>query len=447
MIVPSSRLLAWTAAAGLGLAGLAVAHPALAAPAAALAGALAVVAGLDAARGRRGLEGASVAVPPLVRLSRDQDGSFPVRVVPPAAAGRVVVGLAVPRDLGAPATRDAVVADGAATVLAWPCRPLRRGRLDIRTAALETASPLGLWLVRRRMDAACEVRVYPNLREETRRAAARFLRRGGAGAHRMRQVGKGREFEKLREYIPGDSYEDIHWKATARRRHPVTKVYQIERTQEVYVAIDASRLSARLAPSARNAPPGSVPQTVLDRFLAAGLTLTAAAREHGDRFGLVVFDRRILRFVRAGHGASHIDHCRNALYELEPGPASPDYDELFTFLRTRLRKRALVVVLTGLDDALAAEAFQRGAGLVARQHLTLAFSIRPAGAAPLFTGEAPRDTTGVYRRLEGHECWRRLEETRRSLRRLGIAFDTLIDERMSADLVSNYVTVKQRQLL
>jgi uncharacterized protein (DUF58 family) len=446
VIVPSSRLLVLAAVAGLGLAALAAARPATTAPAAGAAGLVAAAALVDAALGRRRLAGIRLSLPPLVRLARDQDDTFPVRI-DGAEGGRLVVGLDLPREVGAPATQSAAADPACATVVVWPCRPLRRGRYAVRGGAVETGSPWGLWCVRRRVPATAELRVYPNLREERRRASAQFLRRGGAGVHRWRQVGKGREFEKLREYVPGDSYEDIHWKATARRRHPVTKVFQIERTQEVYVAIDTSRLSARLAPSSRHAPPGTEPQTVLDRFLAAGLMLTAAAREHGDRFGLIAFDRRVRRFVRSGQGAGHIDACRNALFELEPDPVSPDYAELFVFLRTRLRKRALLVVLTGLDDAAAAGEFQRGVALVARQHLTLAFSIRPAGAEPLFTGSPPDDEAGVYRRLEGHECWRRLEETRRALRRCGVAFDTLADERLSAGLVSSYVTVKQRQLL
>jgi uncharacterized protein (DUF58 family) len=66
--------------------------------------------------------------------------------------------------------------------------------------------------------------------------------------HTQRQVGKGRDFEQLREYLPGDGYEDIHWKATAKYGHPVTKVFQIERTQELYVVLDASRLSGRTMP-------------------------------------------------------------------------------------------------------------------------------------------------------------------------------------------------------
>ena len=56
----------------------------------------------------------------------------------------------------------------------------------------------------------------------------------------IRQVGRGREFEKLREYVPGDGSDEIHWKATARRGHPITKVFQLERTQEVYVILAGS---------------------------------------------------------------------------------------------------------------------------------------------------------------------------------------------------------------
>src|SRR5207247_10489432 len=86
---------------------------------------------------------------------------------------------------------------------------------------------------------------YPNLFTERKSLAALFLHRGSFGLHAQRQVGKGREFEQLREYIPGDGFDEVHWKATAKRGRPITKIFQVERTQEVYVVIDASRLSAR----------------------------------------------------------------------------------------------------------------------------------------------------------------------------------------------------------
>ena len=39
---------------------------------------------------------------------------------------------------------------------------------------------------------------------------------------------------------------DIHWRVTAKRGRLVTKEYQLERTQEIYVVIDASRLSSQM---------------------------------------------------------------------------------------------------------------------------------------------------------------------------------------------------------
>src|SRR5262249_57242960 len=115
-----------------------------------------------------------------------------------------------------------------------------------------------------------EVRVYPNLIAERKKLAALFLNRGPLGLHARRQVGKGRDFEKLREYVPGDSFDEIHWKATARRAKPITKVFQIERTQEVYVVLDASRLSSR------NTKSGT---SILERQITAALILGLATEQ------------------------------------------------------------------------------------------------------------------------------------------------------------------------
>src|SRR5579871_6103505 len=130
-----------------------------------------------------------------------------------------------------------------------------------------------MWQVRRKETVAMEIRAYPNLRRDDDLKA---LRLGVTGAHAQRQVGRGREFEKLREYLPGDGFDEIHWKATARRGKPVSKVFQVERTQEVYVIIDSSRLAARPVEE----------ETVLDRAIKAALVVGAAAERRGDLFGI-----------------------------------------------------------------------------------------------------------------------------------------------------------------
>jgi uncharacterized protein (DUF58 family) len=232
-LVPRSPLL-WLAASALPLAVLGAIDPDAAAIPLGLILALVLFAVWDATRSIHRLDGFSVELPPVLRLTQDRSADVPVLLRHEArATRRVRLGLGWPPGL-IPRHEDCLVALPEGTdrsQLEWSCLPVSRGRAAIRRAYLEAPSPFGLWSLRRAVPVSCEVRVYPNLEAERKRLAALFLNRGLFGLHAQRQVGKGREFEKLREYVPGDGYDEIHWKATARRGHPITKVFQIERTQ------------------------------------------------------------------------------------------------------------------------------------------------------------------------------------------------------------------------
>ncbi len=475
MLLPQNRLLALVT---LGLLPLAVAGGLWTEPvstgamvgAAALLLAAAVDAGMGWFRAGRGLE---FQLPETVRLSKGRAGTVAVVIVnqqPGAPGRRLRLGLAWPETVQTPTEILAVTlhAGTERARLEWVCTAGRRGRYALERVHYEEASPLGLWAVRRSAATACELRVYPDLRAERRQAAAIFLSRGGLGSHAQRQVGRGREFEKLRDYVAGDSMEDISWKATARRQRPVSKVFQVERTQEVYVLIDASRLSARPAQDATEPahPDGEdeaeaartatteiiTGPTVLERYLSSALLLCLAAERQGDLFGLGTFADGVQHFLRAKNGPAHFDACREAIYALEPAVVSPDFEELCTFLRLRLRRRALLVVLTSsLDDPVLAESFLRSVEGVSRQHVVLVNSLRPTGVTPLFAdadGGVGVVTTGdVYRRLSGHLRWQKLHECEKRLRRLGVGFTLLDESRMTEQIVTQYLNVKQRQVL
>ena len=87
------------------------------------------------------------------------------------------------------------------------------------------------------------VRVYPDLQEGRRESL--YLVRSRQIAlekRRARRVGAGREFENLRDYQPGDERRDVSWMASARRGKLVTKIYRPERSQAVWILLDAGRL-------------------------------------------------------------------------------------------------------------------------------------------------------------------------------------------------------------
>jgi uncharacterized protein (DUF58 family) len=325
--------------------------------------------------------------------------------------------------------------------ITWHCTPARRGQFHGVLACLETASILGLWHVRTRRELPCEIRVHPNLLSERKHIAALFLARGRPGTRVQRTLGRGREFEKLRDYLPGDDFDEIHWKASAKRGRPVTKVFQAERTQEIYVIIDASRLSARPVVHA------GIEQTVLERYVTSALVLLIAAERQGDKFGLVAYDDRVRVCVRAGTGAKHYAACRDAMLGLRPSEATPDLPEIVRSLRARFRQRALLFFLTDLSDPVLAEDFSKHARVLARQHLVLVGQLPAPEVGPLFTGAEIETADDVYRRLAGHVRWAETRALGQKLKTLGVTSVLLDNERMAAQLVGHYMQVKERQAL
>ncbi len=463
MVVPSAKLLRLTALVVLPLATVAGVLPAGAPLAVGLIAAFGLLVTFDAIRSAGLLDHFCVSLPETIRLSNGRAGVIAVQLGNETERGtRLRMGLGLPAELTTPSeTADLQLPDGAGlATIDWPVTPQARGRHRIGAAYLEVLSPFGLWEVRRRFATRCEARVYPDLLGERQAVAAVFLNRGANGAHAQRQVGRGREFEKLREYLPGDAVDDIHWKATAKRSHPVTKVFQIERTQEVYVLVDASRLSARESVSEAHGPAAplrsaEIPagtetapaETTLERCLKAALLLGAAAERQGDLFGVIAFDDQVRSFVRARNGRAHFAACRDALHALQARPVSPDFEELCSFLRLRLRRRALLIVLTSLDDPVLSENFVRGVKLIARQHLVLVIQPRPPGARPLFGNPAVETIDDVYAEFGGHLRWQNLRNLEQTLRRGGVGFRLADHGQLAAEAIRQYLDVKRRQIL
>jgi uncharacterized protein (DUF58 family) len=457
MIVPQGRLLFWFAVTVLPFSVLSAAYAEARPMALAAMVALAVLATLDLVMVLAQLDGISVELPEVARFSKDREGAVEVRVRNERQKPRRLrLGLVWPLEIRPTLEDQQVLLPAGAewSRLEWRATATRRGNYRLQHVCLETPSPIGLWALRATRPVRAEVRVYPNLLTERKNLAALFLNRGTFGIHAQRQVGKGREFEKLREYIAGDSFDDIHWKATAKRGHPVTKVFQIERTQELYVIVDASRLSAR-EPVPRLAPAPATPGTepverrtsVLERYVTAALVLGLAAEQQGDLFGLLTFSDKVESFVRAKNGKEHYSHCRDAIYTLQPRVVTPDFEEAATFIRLRLRRRALLVFLTALDDPALAESFVRGMDLLSHQHLILVNMMKPPGTDPLFSRGGVASVDEMYQRLGGHLRWHTLRELGKTLQRRGVRFSLLESEALCVQLVTQYLNVKQRQLL
>lgn len=451
-IVPTSRLLLLTGAAFVPAAAVTTALPSAGGAALVLLGAVVLVAVADSLMARGRLDDVRVNLPDVVRLSGGRQGVIDVRIHNGGARDhRIRIGLPFPVEIDSPhADLTTRLPAGAETGrLKWPCRGLRRGRYTIDRCYLETSSPLGLWAARTSSPAATEIRVYPDLVRDRQRLASLWSR-PHAGIHSQRRVGKGQDFEKLREYLPGDGFEDIHWKATARRARPVTKVWRVEQTQRIYVIIDASRLSGRAVSDDADGESGAVRRfetTILERYVSAALVMGQATQRQGDQFGLLTFSDKIRSFVKAGGGRVHYGLCRDQLLTLSADRVSPDYSEVFGFIGSRIRRRSLLLFLTQMDDPVVSDAFLRHVEMLRRRHLMMVGMIRPSGVQPLFTDPAISRPEDLYGALAGQMALRSIVEIRQRLVRQGVGFAMPDHRDICPQLVSEYLAIKQRQRL
>jgi len=436
-LVPSRRLLGLAALASVPLA-LASAVSAPAAEALPWAVGLVLAAALaDLAGPARGLQSLS-ARSAVLRVARGRRGTLQLMLDKAAASPALDLRLGL--DLPPMVETDAAVqplrlgAGAGPFAAAWALTPQQRGAFKLDWLYAEAPSPWGLWRRRRRLPLDASLRVAPSLEHE-RRGLARFLLRRGAGVRRLRVTGQGREFDQLRDYAPGDAFNDIDWKATARKAKPVSRVYQVERTQEITVLVDASRLSARPSSLGR---PGD---TLLESHLRACLALELACAHQGDRFGLVVFAGRVLH--RLAPGASR-RATADVLGALQPSDESPDYLELASQVGAWRRRRGLLVLLACLDDPLASEQCVKALAPLARRHVVLAVSARSHGAEPAFSrplsgSEDLADALAAQWRYKG------VLRLGSSLKNLGAHLAWVPEERLAQDAVGLYLRARERQ--
>ncbi len=455
MMVPRMRLILIAAVVMLTAGFLAAWQSAWTGYAVAAVALLAMLSIADAATHRRSLKAMALMVPEVLRMTVDKTSEISVTIGKPAAmSGRLRLGMALPRMVVSEQEdlKVDLVKGHEALGVSWKCRPLRRGRFKIDRCHLEIASWLGLWDLRRRVSVRSEIRAYPNLVSGQQGMRGLFRRREW-GLRTQRRVGKGREFEQLREYLPGDSFEDIDWKATARRRHPITRVFQVEQAQEIYVVLDSSRLSTRSAAYIEDrrrmmrSEEAIQTATIFERYIIASLVMAVVADQLSDRFGLLIFGDKPECFIKAGRGRAHYNACRDALYNRMPRSVSPDFDELFTYVGTHLRKRALLVFLTSLDDPVLAESFIHAMKAATRQHILMVNMFRPPGAHPLFSSPDIKSVQGIYQHLVGHMHWASINETHRRLKQHGAALHLLDEHQLCSQLVNQYMDVKQRQII
>ena len=275
---------------------------------------------------------------------------------------------------------------------------LRLGKLFVRyQSALRLAER---WAV---AETPATVRVLPNLEQAKQQTLFLIRTRQVAMERRRRRLrGQGREFESLREYRTGDEFRNISWTATARRSKLITRVFQVERSQAVWIVLDAGRLLREQISGS-----GAGPQlTKLDYAVDAALWLAQVAMHSGDRVGLLAYGRDIQQNHKAGRGALHLHSIVDSLALVHTEPYEADHGRAAHVLLSEQHRRSLVVWLTDLAETAGTPEVVEYALQMTRRHLVLFAAI---GQPDLNERAArrPESEEDLYRYIAAIEIVRR----------------------------------------
>jgi uncharacterized protein (DUF58 family) len=329
---------------------------------------------------------------------------------------------------------------GDLAVASYTIRPSRRGDTTIGPASLRVRTA---WQIGERWLSAPigqTVRVYPDLFESRRQAMLLIRSRQVASEKRRARVsGLGRDFESLREYQAGDDVRDICWTATARRSSPVTKVYQPEQSQAVWILVDAGRLlRARVEDRIK-----------LDGTVNAALALAEVALAAGDRVGLITYGRRIHQRIRPARGHQHLRTILEALATVQADRAEGDHAAAAGAVAIAQKQRALVVWLTDLSETAAIPDVIESAGRLSPRHVVV-FAVTQQPELVALDAAVPSTEGEMYRTLAAQETLERREVLLGNLRGRGVLvldLQTARAQELSAALVDQYLTVKDRNLI
>ena len=313
----------------------------------------------------------------------------------------------------------------------YQCMPTMRG--DGHFAGVECRVAAGLKLLSRKMviPTVTDVRIYPNFRaNQASQVLSSKQHLDKLGIRRLPRQGEGGDFHQLREFRDGDSLRQIDWKATARMRKPISREYAEERDQQIVFLLDCSMCMRHQDEQGSH----------MDDALNAIVLLGNIALQQGDSTGLFTFGG-VDRWIPPAKGQLAAQRLIQGLYDIQPTLEMPDYQAAIENLATRLKKRALIILITNLrneDGDSALQALQR----LNKRHLILMADLREADLDETLTIEPESlEDSLLWASAENYALTRKRQHRLASAR--GAKLLDVTPQHLSASLITRYLAIKQ----
>lgn len=233
---------------------------------------------------------------------------------------------------------------GQPTIKTYELRPVTRGEYKFGNVLVYFTSGMGL--MRRRISAplAVNIPVYPSIIQMKKYELKTFARTATEfGVKKVRRIGHSYEFEHIKQYIRGDDYRSINWKATGRRGHLMVNQYEDEKSQQVYCIIDKSRVM--------HMPFHGL--SLFDYAVNASLVISNIVLGKQDKAGLVTFAETPKALIKAERSKMQLKKILETLYKEKEGSVEANYESMYMAVRNFINGRSLLFLYTNFESTYA----------------------------------------------------------------------------------------------
>ena len=318
--------------------------------------------------------------------------------------------------------------------LVYSLLPTSRGEYIFNDIIVFAHAPLQLVKRRFLFPARQVVKVYPSYLQMRRyQLLAVSNRLQEAGVKKIRKIGHSMEFEQIKEYVPGDDYRTINWKATARKDGLMVNNYTDERSQQIYCLINKGRVMKM--------PFNGM--TLLDYAINAALVLSNVALGRQDKAGIITFEKNLETFLQADKKPAQMNMILESLYRQKTDFLESDFEKLFSVIRNRVTNRSLLVLFTNFESLESLQRELTALKKIAKYHLLLVVFFENTELKSLL--ETPSATLeDIYIKTIAEKFAYEKRQMVKELQKNGIPSILTTPENLTVNTINKYLELKTR---
>lgn len=319
----------------------------------------------------------------------------------------------------------------------YSVRPLTRGEYIFGDVHLLVRSTLGL--VSRRVTSSQRIPlpVYPSIMQMKKYEIKTFARTATEyGVKKVRRIGHSYEFEHIKQYLRGDDYRSINWKATSRRAHLMVNQYEDEKSQQVYCIIDKSRVM--------HMPFHGL--SLFDYAVNASLVISNIVLGKQDKAGLITFAETPKSLVKAERGKLQLKKIIETLYREKEGTVEANYESMYMTVRKFVNGRCLLFLYTNFESTYALHRVLPQLRKLNDQHLLVVILFENTEITAQTSAHV--DTVeDVYRQATAEHYTLTKIQLAQELKQFGIMSILCKPEHLTVTTINKYLELKSRGLI